>query len=250
MHHSECDLDAEATAHVAAEDFAAEFDISDAPLLRLSIRHTPSHTDLIWTMHHLITDGWSFELLARDFEALYVAHREGTTPSPWHAPSLAALVAATGRADQNGELENLVADLESTVATSLGVSPPLAANPMKTARQLHVAADETSAILKAARNERVTVGAVLLHVAGAALSRVVGCPDISFGLITSGRNLDVATVDNAIAPLAASPQQRGSPKPPLTSALHQIRRAVALESIDIDTALKRRASLTESGLHE
>jgi hypothetical protein len=58
------------------------FDLSRGPLvrarlLRLGVRE---HV-LLWTMHHIVTDGWSTEVLVREWSALYAAFSTGK-PSP------------------------------------------------------------------------------------------------------------------------------------------------------------------------
>jgi hypothetical protein len=48
------------------------FDLARAPLFRARlIKAGPHRSDLIFNMHHIFCDGWSFELLRRDFLALY-----------------------------------------------------------------------------------------------------------------------------------------------------------------------------------
>jgi amino acid adenylation domain-containing protein len=59
-----------------AEAFVRPFDLSRPPLLRVGLRHTSaSGYGLMVDMHHIIGDGVSMQILARDFWALYKGER-------------------------------------------------------------------------------------------------------------------------------------------------------------------------------
>jgi amino acid adenylation domain-containing protein len=75
--------DREAQARRQAIDQARRpFDLAQGPLARVSLlRLGESQHVALLTMHHLITDGWSFGLAATELAALYAADRQGL-PSP------------------------------------------------------------------------------------------------------------------------------------------------------------------------
>ena len=59
------------------ENFIQPFDLSKAPLLRVGlIKEAENRHILLMDMHHIITDGWSMELLEREFQKLYEANRK------------------------------------------------------------------------------------------------------------------------------------------------------------------------------
>jgi non-ribosomal peptide synthetase component F len=65
--------EARATALVAEEAYIP-FDLTQAPLLRANLlRLAPEDYILTLTMHHIIGDGWSFNLLQNELAALYNA---------------------------------------------------------------------------------------------------------------------------------------------------------------------------------
>jgi amino acid adenylation domain-containing protein len=54
------------------------FDLSRAPLLRATLlRVTDSEHILLLTMHHIISDGWSIEVIIREVSALYTSYGSG-----------------------------------------------------------------------------------------------------------------------------------------------------------------------------
>ncbi len=66
----------------ALEEAQAPFDLAVGPLLRVRLLRIGerSHWMLV-TLHHIVTDGWSRGVLARELSALYRAFRQGA-PSP------------------------------------------------------------------------------------------------------------------------------------------------------------------------
>ena len=63
---------------LAAQDALKPFDLSHGPLLRVTLlRCAPEHHALLFTMHHIVCDGWSLTVLSDELAALYEAHRQG-----------------------------------------------------------------------------------------------------------------------------------------------------------------------------
>jgi amino acid adenylation domain-containing protein len=75
--------EAEAAAReVLAADARLPFALVDAPPLRVRLlRLAPDEHWLLLTMHHLVTDGWSIGILARELAAVYGALRAGRPPA-------------------------------------------------------------------------------------------------------------------------------------------------------------------------
>src|SRR5699024_2468142 len=54
------------------EDFVKPFDLAQAPLLRVKIvKQAEQHYILLFDMHHIISDGFSINLIMKEFSALY-----------------------------------------------------------------------------------------------------------------------------------------------------------------------------------
>jgi amino acid adenylation domain-containing protein len=70
---AEAEREAKVT-HLALEEARRSFDLTRGPLLRASLLrlHHAQHV-LLFTMHHIISDGWSMGLLVREVAALYSA---------------------------------------------------------------------------------------------------------------------------------------------------------------------------------
>ncbi|HFC12082.1 MAG TPA: amino acid adenylation domain-containing protein, partial [Anaerolineae bacterium] len=71
---------------ISAETHHA-FDLSRGPLLRTTILQlNPTRQILILSMHHIISDGWSINLLFSEVTAYYAALDQGVTPQPAPLP--------------------------------------------------------------------------------------------------------------------------------------------------------------------
>ena len=69
-------------AAAAAREAAQPFDLASAPMLRvLLLALGEDEHVLVFTLHHIASDGWSMGILARDFAALYGAFSAGA-PDP------------------------------------------------------------------------------------------------------------------------------------------------------------------------
>ncbi|HKP41458.1 type I polyketide synthase, partial [Mycobacterium sp.] len=74
-------LDEEDVAAAVAREAARPFDVEAGPLVRARLFELPGGHVLTLTMHHLITDGWSFGVLLRELALTYEALQRGL-PAP------------------------------------------------------------------------------------------------------------------------------------------------------------------------
>ncbi len=67
---------------IANQEAKAPFDLRNGPLIRVKlVKVNGAGRMLMVTMHHIIADGWSMQLLTSEFDALYHAFKSGH-PSP------------------------------------------------------------------------------------------------------------------------------------------------------------------------
>ncbi|MEW6733473.1 MAG: amino acid adenylation domain-containing protein, partial [Acidobacteriota bacterium] len=70
------------THYLIIEEAKQPFNLSQLPLLRIKLLHLAEYDHvLLVTMHHIISDGWSVEIFARELAAIYKAFLQGK-PSP------------------------------------------------------------------------------------------------------------------------------------------------------------------------
>ena len=68
--------------HIATEFVAQPFDLASGPLFRaVVLRLDDSRHWVLLSIHHIIFDGWSFDVLLKDLSQLYECHQRGDEPS-------------------------------------------------------------------------------------------------------------------------------------------------------------------------
>jgi len=70
------------TSRIAQGEVLRPFDLTKGPLIRMIIlRFGALQHIFLFTMHHIVSDGWSIGIFARELTALYAAFTAGL-PSP------------------------------------------------------------------------------------------------------------------------------------------------------------------------
>jgi amino acid adenylation domain-containing protein len=117
---------------------ASAFDLAEGPLFRVAVaRMAAKETVLQFAAHHIACDGWSFEVLIRDFARCYEARRQGRAPLLAPPPSIvdrALREAAAGDSDEQalawwrGRFAHGMRELELPLRRSHGALPEYAAS--------------------------------------------------------------------------------------------------------------------------
>ncbi|HEY4182360.1 MAG TPA: amino acid adenylation domain-containing protein [Kofleriaceae bacterium] len=173
------------------------FDLSTGPLLRTDVvRVTDDAHVLVLTLHHIVTDGWSQDLIWRDLWAYYTAFASRRVPSLAPLPLQYADFAAWQRAWMSGTvLERQLAFWttrlrDSPEETVLPVARPRPTRPTErhAAVETRLHANVSAALHALAQREGATLFMVLLAGFRALLSCVTGQNDVVIGTPIAGRN--------------------------------------------------------------
>ncbi|HVG45522.1 MAG TPA: amino acid adenylation domain-containing protein, partial [Longimicrobium sp.] len=190
------DRDAELHRIVAAEA-SAPFALERGPVIRgRLVRIAEEEQLLLLTMHHIVSDGWSMDVLARELTALYAAYRAGAPDPLSPLPVQYADYAAWQRQWVDGEV---LAGQAAYWRETLAGAPELLELPTDRPRPLRwdyagatlpMAFDATlTAGLKAlSRRHGTTLFHVVLAAWAAVLSRLSGQDDVVIGTPTANRN--------------------------------------------------------------
>ncbi|GAB3578829.1 hypothetical protein GCM10027445_46530 [Amycolatopsis endophytica] len=188
------------------EETAAEFEVVDAteedlprmereqrerrfaldrpPLLRfLLARIAPGEHRLVVTNHHLILDGWSLPLLARELFARYA----GTWAEP-AGPSYQDFLNLLGGKDAGAGVRAYTRALEGITEPTY-LAPAGAEATVSDSEDVVLDVDRSlvTAVGALARKLGVTVNTVLQYAWGTVLGRLTGRSDVVFGTTVSGR---------------------------------------------------------------
>ncbi len=203
-------------------DRAESFDLSHAPLIRLSIiRLSEQSYHFTWSFHHLLLDGWSVATVINEVLTCYEAARQ---QQPVH------LAASRPYRDyihwlQQQDLTQAEAYWRQTLQgftapTPLCVDRPPTRESEPTQQyaiqQIQLSAATTTALQTLARQQQLTLNTLVQGAWALLLSRYSGEPDVVFGVTVSGRPSALFGVEFMVGlfintlPLRAqiNPQQR------------------------------------------
>lgn len=195
------------------------FDPAEAPLMRVTVLHTPHGDELVWTRHHLLLDGWSTSILLQEVLGHYanvLAARADVGLSPkasagpvcqyrHHIAWLARRDAQADRRFWTGELADI--DEASLLQAAIGLPPqpalrqPVEASALDRAprhRAVPLDAAVSKGLREAARLSRVTLNTVVQAAWALVLARTTRRQDVVFGVTIAGRPADLPGVESAL----------------------------------------------------
>lgn len=226
----------------ARRDALEPFDLSKGSLIRVSLlRISVSPADpaenryvMVFNMHHIVSDGWSIDVLIREFSEYYHAFREEREPSlpplrihykdyaAWQAKQLASEDMAASR---KYWMERLAGEIPT-----LDLPADYPRPPVQTFSGHTVAAGftqtETDGIMQLSRDHGTTLFMTLMAGIKVLLHRYTGKEDIIVGSPVAGR--EHPDLENQIGfyvnTLAL--KDRIDPEKPFADLLKQVRRTV------------------------
>ncbi|MFF2078105.1 amino acid adenylation domain-containing protein [Kitasatospora sp. NPDC058162] len=209
-HLPEAEREAEA-GRLTREDRLRRFDPARPPLMRFTlIRLGEGRHRFLWSVHHIVLDGWSFPLAVRELGLLGDPATAAALPAPAPYRSFLGWLNGRDRAAARTAWAELLADLDGPVRVlpSTGASPEL---PSTTRRLL----DErpTAALSDWARGRGLTLNTVLQGCWALLLGGLTGRQDVVFGSVTSGRPAEVPGVESMIGLFANTLPVRADLRP-------------------------------------
>ncbi|HEX2190552.1 MAG TPA: amino acid adenylation domain-containing protein [Longimicrobiaceae bacterium] len=185
------------------EDRAAGFDLAGAPLMRLTLfRLEDAAYRVVWTHHHLVTDGWSIPLLFRDVVALYDAATRGADAGLPPAPPYRDYVAWLERRDAAGAegfwREALAGFAAPTPLELRRPDAPAEDGPRYGRARVETGPEEAQALHALARRWRLTPSTLVQGAWALLLSRFAGEEDVLFGAVVSGRPGELPGVEEMV----------------------------------------------------
>jgi amino acid adenylation domain-containing protein len=183
-----------------AEDRARGFDLTKAPLMRLSVLRTgPEEHLLVWTHHHLLLDGWSVAVVVGQVLTLYEALVRGESRELERSRPFREYIAWLRRQDL-GEAERFWRQELAgfTEPTPLGSREPLAGRSGFGDRTVRLSPTATAALQALGREHQLTVNTLAQGAWALLLSRYGGTDDVLFGVTVSGRPASLPGVESMV----------------------------------------------------
>ncbi|MEM8978496.1 MAG: amino acid adenylation domain-containing protein [Pseudomonadota bacterium] len=175
------------------------FDLKRAPLMRVQLlRHAPGSHVLIWTLHHLISDGWSTGTVLNAILERYHGSAEPPAPMPYKR-----FLAWQQKQDHAQALAYWTKALEGVESFSV-IPDKLASAPKAGLKQqahqrgsVQVSASDWQQFCNMARQARVTPQTALSTFFAVLLGRYTRETDVLFGTTNAGRPTGLKGADQA-----------------------------------------------------
>ena len=176
-----------------AADRALRFDPTEAPLLRFTLlRLGPDRHQLVWTVHHILVDGWSMPILLDELMILYRQTAEHEMPPPMPYRNYLTWLVAQDQPQAEWAWQNMLAGLEY---------PTLVTLPQPTRRPEaphHVTAELSQQLTwnleQRARQHGLTTNTMIQGAWALLLGQLTGRNDVVFGTTISGRPPEIAGI--------------------------------------------------------
>ncbi|HJX26988.1 MAG TPA: condensation domain-containing protein [Thermoanaerobaculia bacterium] len=188
---------------VLAEDLERGFDLAEPPLFRLALFELDEDVhQLVWSYHHLLSDGWSQGLLLQELFATYAAHAGGREPALPRPRPFRDYIAWLQRQDLGKAEAFWRQSLAGFTAPTFVLEPdgrPEGPHPEDSRRAvLPLSTGASAALRDVARSRRLTLNTLVQGAWALLLSRMTGSDDVVFGTTVSGRPADLPGVESII----------------------------------------------------
>uniref|UniRef100_UPI000491E175 non-ribosomal peptide synthetase n=1 Tax=Nisaea denitrificans TaxID=390877 RepID=UPI000491E175 len=196
----ETDKQAEALEQLLAEERGAGFDLTRPPLLRcLLVRLEEDVWQFVLGFHHLLLDGWSLPILFRDLMLLYGSR---STDLPAAAPyeHYIAWLQKQDHAAARAHWQQAVADIDApTPLPGARTTAPDGENTAQPNEKIFTFEPALGqALIETARQRHLTLNTLFNAGWALVLSRTSGERDSVFGVTLSGRDIDLAGIEDMV----------------------------------------------------
>ncbi|UII73719.1 non-ribosomal peptide synthase/polyketide synthase [Pseudomonas sp. HN11] len=183
-------------AHVEAE-VARPFDLQAGPLLRVTLLQLAEDEHvLVMVQHHIVSDGWSMQVMVEELVQFYAAHSQGQAVQLPGLPIQYADYAlwqrswmeAGERARQLAYWQDLLGGEQPVLELPIDHPRPAQQSHRGASLQVHLPAELVAGIKRLAQQEGVTLFMLLLASFQTLLFRYSGQSDIRIGVPNANRN--------------------------------------------------------------
>ena len=186
---------------LVASDKRLGFELSAAPLMRVSLIQTAADDALVlWSFHHLLLDGWSVHALLHEFEQLYDDTVAGRITSLEPVRPFSTYIAEVSRTDAESEPFWRAKLAGFSAPTSLGLGRPRHAETLSGYGQLELrlSAALSQSLQHFARRRGLTANTVFQGAWALLLSRYSGDRDVVFGATVTTRPPSVEGIERMV----------------------------------------------------
>lgn len=174
------------------KDQEEEFDLSDAPLMRVTfIRLTSEKVIMIWTHHHILLDGWSIPLVLQELMQLYQQQKLPKSAPPYRKYIEWLMKQSTEEAARFWK-EQLKGITAPTLARKLyGIQSAQSVKRLMNRQK-------TEKIQQFAKQHQLTLSTVVQGAWALLLQQISGQHDLIYGITSSGRPAELPQIEKMV----------------------------------------------------
>ncbi|WP_037297474.1 condensation domain-containing protein, partial [Ruminococcus flavefaciens] len=195
---------------IAQNDIKRGFDLQKDSLLRVKYIITPENKNrLIWTIHHIIIDGWCFSKLYSEFSSYCVRLLNGESFLDISAQvenelkqqySYSDYVKWLIKQDKEKAIDYWISELEG-YENNTEIKPTI--KPESTEEQVKekiglVSSDTTNKLKSISEKNDTTINVIAETAVGILLQKYSGSKDVVFGKVVSGRNAPIKGIEDIV----------------------------------------------------
>ncbi|MBA8928840.1 amino acid adenylation domain-containing protein/non-ribosomal peptide synthase protein (TIGR01720 family) [Kutzneria viridogrisea] len=190
--------DESAVDRLTADDRLRRFDVGSAPLIRFTLaRLGNGRYRFLMTNHHLVLDGWSGPLVARELFALYATRGDDSAlPAVTPYRDYMAWLAQQDPAEARRYWRELLDQVDEPTLVAPAESARVSVIPEQIA--VTVPEELSTRLTALARQREITLNTVLQAAWGVVLGRQTGRSDVVLGVTVSGRPAELAGVESMV----------------------------------------------------
>jgi amino acid adenylation domain-containing protein/non-ribosomal peptide synthase protein (TIGR01720 family) len=181
-------------------------DLRRAPLFRINlIQLSDNQFEIIWHMHHLLVDGWSFAILLAELADYYqaAATKKISDDRPLH--SFVEYVQwlhqqdwTTAKIFWQNYLQGFTEPTDLAITASVPLSENSVSSPSYTFMQIELSEQHSKSIRSFAQSCHITLSTLFQGLWGLLLSRYSQSKDVIFGVTVSGRSIPLSKIEQRV----------------------------------------------------
>ncbi|MFM2577345.1 amino acid adenylation domain-containing protein [Vibrio fortis] len=185
----------------------SQIKFSQAPMMRVVlIKHSENHHQLVWTIHHLIMDGWCLNMLVGEVMQGYFARLSGEQISKQPAVPFRNFIEWLELKDEVGANKFWREQLTGFTSTnSLPAAYIAGSKPKHVTKEdaylithQYLGKARTAEIERLCQQNSLTLNTLVQGLWGSILSRYMGSRDVVYGVTTAGRPSDLPGSDRIL----------------------------------------------------
>lgn len=179
------------------------FDLDHPPLMRVQlVRMADDQWQMIWTVHHLVTDGWSAARILGELFTFYRSLQDADAPRLPASAEFSSYVRWLDQRSTDDAREFWQSRLAH--ATTTRVAGPMAAGGDGQHREVEVVMDATQkkTLDEFCTRQRITLSSVVSSAWALVLAKRLRRDDVVFGMTVSARPTDLDHAESIVGPFA------------------------------------------------